>query len=64
MVRYKADERAHLFVTAADLQAIHTACQSTPEQPDKKAQSGAVTRGKKNNRKQGAAQANWSADAP
>ena len=64
LARYKGGEHAHSFVTAADFQTIHTACQSTPDQPVKKTQNVAVTRGNKDNRKQGAAQATGSAQAP
>ena len=32
LARRKGGERVHLFATAADLQAIHTACQAAPKQ--------------------------------
>ena len=56
LVRRKGGERAHVFVTAADLQAIRTACQPASKQhpPNKNLNSNA-------NERQEAAQASESA---
>ena len=58
LVRRKGGERAHVFVTAADLQAICTACQPASKQhpPNKNLQNNA-------NERQEAAQASESAQA-
>ena len=58
LVRRKGGERAHVFVTAADLQAIRTACQPASKQhpPNKKLNNNASER-------QEAAQASESAQA-
>ena len=59
LARRKGGERAHVFVTAADLQAIRAACQPASKQhlPNRNANNNATER-------QEAAQANESARAP